>query len=402
MAPPRRRAREVLLRRVRAHLFSRNPDDPTEMSVRLGAFDADPGVRPSWRTYVAYAAPWEPIPATGSSASPRNQAAGTSRPGPEPRRPRSGVDQATEADQVCHTLAVLARRSENSWPPRPLEEEVDVVLPREPDAAEGLDRVVGDRVRGVGRARLGHVRGQGQRLRVRVGAPRRVVRQRAGLLDVPEHLGESVRDRLIGADRAPELLALLRVFDRHVERPLGDTDELGRDRDRRASKAGGDVAVQRVATIGADPVIGPRVESISSRRSSSASEPSTILARSRSSSTIRAAPSAAPAIGGSSAVIASAPRCSPEAIPGSQRACWSSLPAAHDHQAGAGVGDQRAGRERVPELLLEDDQLQRAQVPVHRAPRRWRFRANRGRRSRPRSRRRTDRRTPRARGPSPA
>jgi hypothetical protein len=45
-----------------SHLFSRNPDDPAQMSVRLGAFDGDPGVRPSWRTYVAYAAPWEPIP----------------------------------------------------------------------------------------------------------------------------------------------------------------------------------------------------------------------------------------------------------------------------------------------------------------------------------------------------
>lgn len=45
-----------------AHLFSRNPDNPSQMSIRLGAFDGDPGVRPSWRTYVAYAAPWEPIP----------------------------------------------------------------------------------------------------------------------------------------------------------------------------------------------------------------------------------------------------------------------------------------------------------------------------------------------------
>ena len=35
---------------------------PTQMSVRLGAFDGDPGSRPSWRTYVAYAAAWEPIP----------------------------------------------------------------------------------------------------------------------------------------------------------------------------------------------------------------------------------------------------------------------------------------------------------------------------------------------------
>ncbi len=48
-----------------AHLFSRNPDDHTQMSIRMGAFDGDPGVRPRWRTFVAYAAPWEPIPDDG-------------------------------------------------------------------------------------------------------------------------------------------------------------------------------------------------------------------------------------------------------------------------------------------------------------------------------------------------
>jgi hypothetical protein len=48
-----------------AHLFARNPDDPTEMSIRMSAFDGDPGVRPSWRQYVAYAAAWEPIPNDG-------------------------------------------------------------------------------------------------------------------------------------------------------------------------------------------------------------------------------------------------------------------------------------------------------------------------------------------------
>ena len=48
-----------------AHLFSRNPDDPAQMGIRLGAFDGDPGVRPSWRAYVAYAVPWEPIPDDG-------------------------------------------------------------------------------------------------------------------------------------------------------------------------------------------------------------------------------------------------------------------------------------------------------------------------------------------------
>jgi hypothetical protein len=48
-----------------SHLFSRNPDDPSQMSIRMAAFDEDPGVRPSWRTYVDYAAPWEPIPDDG-------------------------------------------------------------------------------------------------------------------------------------------------------------------------------------------------------------------------------------------------------------------------------------------------------------------------------------------------
>ncbi len=31
----------------------------------MGAFDEAFGIRPSWRTYVAYAAPWEPIPDDG-------------------------------------------------------------------------------------------------------------------------------------------------------------------------------------------------------------------------------------------------------------------------------------------------------------------------------------------------
>ena len=48
-----------------SHLLSRNPDDASQMSIRMSAFDEDPGVRPSWRTYVAYAAPWEPIPDDG-------------------------------------------------------------------------------------------------------------------------------------------------------------------------------------------------------------------------------------------------------------------------------------------------------------------------------------------------
>ena len=47
------------------HVMSRNPDDHAQMSIRLGAFDSDPGVRPVYRQFVAYAAGWEPLPDDG-------------------------------------------------------------------------------------------------------------------------------------------------------------------------------------------------------------------------------------------------------------------------------------------------------------------------------------------------
>jgi hypothetical protein len=46
-------------------LWSRSPTDPDLVAIRLGAFDADPGVRPSYRQFVDFAAPWEPIPDDG-------------------------------------------------------------------------------------------------------------------------------------------------------------------------------------------------------------------------------------------------------------------------------------------------------------------------------------------------
>jgi hypothetical protein len=46
-------------------LFSRDPHDPSVISVRLGSVDGDPGIRPQVRTFVAYAVPWEPIPDDG-------------------------------------------------------------------------------------------------------------------------------------------------------------------------------------------------------------------------------------------------------------------------------------------------------------------------------------------------
>jgi hypothetical protein len=46
-------------------LWSRSPSDADWLSVRLGTFDGDPGIRPTYRQFVDYAAAWEPIPDDG-------------------------------------------------------------------------------------------------------------------------------------------------------------------------------------------------------------------------------------------------------------------------------------------------------------------------------------------------
>lgn len=46
-------------------LFGRNPSHADPISIRMGTFDDDPGIRPSVRQFVDYAAPWEPIPDDG-------------------------------------------------------------------------------------------------------------------------------------------------------------------------------------------------------------------------------------------------------------------------------------------------------------------------------------------------
>jgi len=51
-------------------LWSKSPEDPEVVSVRLGVFDSDPGIRPSYRQFVAYAAPWEPLPDDGLARYP--------------------------------------------------------------------------------------------------------------------------------------------------------------------------------------------------------------------------------------------------------------------------------------------------------------------------------------------
>jgi hypothetical protein len=46
-------------------LFSRDPDDPDVMGVRLGALDPGHDLRPEYRHHVATAAAWEPLPDDG-------------------------------------------------------------------------------------------------------------------------------------------------------------------------------------------------------------------------------------------------------------------------------------------------------------------------------------------------
>jgi hypothetical protein len=48
-----------------AHLWAEDRSSPGVYFVRLGSFDTDPGVRPSFRQFVDYAAAWEPIPDDG-------------------------------------------------------------------------------------------------------------------------------------------------------------------------------------------------------------------------------------------------------------------------------------------------------------------------------------------------
>ena len=57
-------------------MWSRHPDDPDVISVRLGTLDADPGIRPEFRQFVAYAAPWEPIPDDGLPRFPERRPPG--------------------------------------------------------------------------------------------------------------------------------------------------------------------------------------------------------------------------------------------------------------------------------------------------------------------------------------
>src|SRR5580765_4163621 len=114
---------------------------------------------------------------------------------------------------------------------RALEVDVHVVLPREADAAVDLDALAGGVTVGVGAVGLRHC-GRERRLGDVVrDRPRGVVRRRLRALDLDEHVGAFVLDRLEAADRPAELLAHLRVLDRHLEDALRAAAHLGAETD---------------------------------------------------------------------------------------------------------------------------------------------------------------------------
>jgi hypothetical protein len=61
-------------------IFGRNTNHPESVGIRMGTFDSDPGVRPTVRQYVAYAAPWEPLPDDDLPRFPESRHAPGARP----------------------------------------------------------------------------------------------------------------------------------------------------------------------------------------------------------------------------------------------------------------------------------------------------------------------------------
>jgi hypothetical protein len=56
-----------------SQVFGNNPSHADPIAIRLGTFDEDPGIRPSVRQFVAYAAAWEAIPDDGLPRHPESR-----------------------------------------------------------------------------------------------------------------------------------------------------------------------------------------------------------------------------------------------------------------------------------------------------------------------------------------
>lgn len=56
---------DYFCRKCGSHLYAQSHEDPRLICVSMGAIDGDPGVRPAFHQYVAYAATWDMVPDDG-------------------------------------------------------------------------------------------------------------------------------------------------------------------------------------------------------------------------------------------------------------------------------------------------------------------------------------------------
>jgi len=61
-------------------VYGSNASHPESVGIRMGTFDEDPGIRPTVRQFVAYAAPWEPLPTDDLPRFPESRHAPDARP----------------------------------------------------------------------------------------------------------------------------------------------------------------------------------------------------------------------------------------------------------------------------------------------------------------------------------
>ncbi len=69
-SPPEGGARKLFCSECGSAVFSGDPLADEQVAVRLGTLDGDPGIRPQYRMFVDFAAPWDPPPEDGLTRHP--------------------------------------------------------------------------------------------------------------------------------------------------------------------------------------------------------------------------------------------------------------------------------------------------------------------------------------------
>jgi hypothetical protein len=171
-----------------------------------------------------------------------------------------------------------------------------------------------------------------------------------------------VRDRLVGADRPPELLAVAGVLHRHLQRALRDAGQLGRHRQQRRADARPGLALECLA----GPVRADAGEAAGGvHRRDRLDLGGRALDHAHAVGAAERDHLGLGAVGHEPGLVAvQHPGRGAQLARGDPRqpALLLLLRAGRlDHQAGRGVRQERQRRQRVAELLHQDDQLDHAE-----------------------------------------